>query len=72
MSALARSLGNRILRLVSDRLGCTAAELAEETGATVAEVSSACWALVQRHRLDVCWPYFVTALPPAQDTARAA
>lgn len=72
MSAPARNLANRILLLVRDRMGCTMAELAEETDATVAEARSTCWTLVQRHRLDVCWPYFVTALPPAQDTARAA
>jgi hypothetical protein len=71
MSAPGWNLGNQVLRLVHKRVGCTISELAEETAAPVSEVRSACWALVGCRRLDVCWPYFVVALPQAQVTETA-
>jgi hypothetical protein len=71
MSAPDRPLRNQVLVIVHRDAARTASELAEMTGATVAQVRSACWALCHAGQLDYCAGYYVAPAPrPA--TGRAA
>jgi hypothetical protein len=63
-------LSNRILRIVHRDTARTPADLAQMTGATVAEVRSVTWGLCKRHQLDWCSGYFV--MPAGRTPARSA
>jgi hypothetical protein len=64
-----RQLSNKIVRIVHRDTGRTAAELAEMTGATVAEVRSVTWLLCKWHQLDWCAGYYV--MPAVRRPARS-
>jgi len=54
-----RGLGTQVLIILRRDVGRMPSDLAEMTGATMADMRSACWGLYHRKQLDWCGPYAV-------------
>lgn len=65
-------LAREILRIVQRDVARDMSDLAEMTGAPMAEVRRACWALVNAKRLAFCAGYFAEPAPARRATERAA